>query len=200
MKSVILGGASRSGKSSVAKALQSQLRFNWYPIDPLINAFEIAFPEVGITHNRSSDQEMAAKFSPFIQPLLDELHHSCMRKGYGVESNPCGYLIDTCYISPSDAQKLQRSANVVVAFFGYPNATIESKFESIRANENKDDWTCSWSDPQLKDHLSRWIRDSQWYERECARLGLPFFDTSSDFARTVEMALEYVRGQAKNGN
>lgn len=196
MKSVILGGASRSGKISVSKALKSHLKLNWYPIDPLVNAFEVAFPELGITHTRSSDDEISEKFRPFLWPLLGELHHSSLRKGYGVASEQSGYLVDTCYVSPIDAAA-HRSDNLIVAFFGYPNSTVESKLESIRSNENADDWTRSWSDQQLRDHLARWIIDSQHYQTECARLELPFFETSHDFPEVIEGAFENIRAQLR---
>ena len=191
MTNFILGGASRSGKSSVSRALREKLELNWYPIDPIINSFEAVYPQAGITHTRASDEEISLKFSPFLWKLLKDLGEYYERSGYGPVAKTGGYLVDTCYILPSDTAA-QAGSHVKTAFFGYPRISAEKKFSQIREHEAEDDWTKPMTDSSLMEHVIRWVNDSKFYERECARHKLKFFDTSFEFDAVVNDELVWL--------
>jgi len=195
MRNFILGGASRSGKSSASRGLRQKCDLNWYPIDPMIVAFESVYPQLGITHARVSDEEIATKLGPFFWKLLDDLGLYYKRNGYGSVAQTRGYLVDTCYVLPAEAAS-HNEGDLTVAFFGYPRLDAETKFSQIRAFETPDDWTRQMSDHNLMEHVRRWIEDSKFYERECARHQVPFFDTSFNFQVVVNDALLWLSGRA----
>jgi len=50
LKNIIIVGASRSGKSTVAKEIAKMHNMSYIPFDSIISTIENLFPEVGIMH------------------------------------------------------------------------------------------------------------------------------------------------------
>ena len=189
MRNYILGGASRSGKSSTAITLCEQIGINWYPLDPIICAIQETLPETGITYQRRSDAEIAQRLSPFFWELVKKIQGSSKRTFYRALGIRKGFVIDTCFVLPSEAKAFE-SRDLVIAFFGYPGLSAEQKLEQIRQNETMDDWTNKQDDGTLLHSLRQWILDSRYYQEQCKELGLLFFDTSESFDQVLEYAVD----------
>ena len=70
-KNIIILGASRSGKTTLARKLSKEYGYNLISLDDIICAFE-NIPECGIKHD-GDDIEVARNFAPFLIRYLKEL-------------------------------------------------------------------------------------------------------------------------------
>ena len=71
MKNILILGAARSGKTTLARRLQKEKGYNLVSLDDIICAFE-SLPECGIHHD-GNDTEVSKNFAPFLIRYLKEL-------------------------------------------------------------------------------------------------------------------------------
>ncbi len=172
----ILGGAARSGKSTISRKLLNEKKVPYFSIDVLISALQGA-PALDIQHGQPFI-EKAHKLGPFTYNLFSHL----------VEDEPA-YLIEGDGILPEQAKKVldQYPEKVTIAFVGYPQHDVEQKLLEVRKyQDSHGDWTLSQTDDQMRFAISDMIEFSKYLESECGKLGLPFFDNSNDFSGTLE--------------
>lgn len=184
MKSFIIAGASRSGKTTLAKQLQKETGFSLISADALICTFEHLYPQLEIKHSLEFEK-ICASFRPFIIEYIEHL-----RKYQGIS-----FILDIFHLTPETAiqEELHKKYNLV--FVGYPNATPEQKLKDIRQFKNDvDDWTDEVEDTEMLKNIDAFIVWSKKLKEECATLGLPFIDTSKDFLAKVEMAYKALLG------
>jgi hypothetical protein len=77
--------------------------------------------------------------------------------------------------------------------FGFPRTTVETKFKSIRKFDGENNWTGEESDASLKKTIAFLIRESRFLEKQCGKLGIPFFDTGKDYWKGIEEAMGRVK-------
>ena len=82
----IICGASRSGKSILARRLQQKFKVSWILGDAIVSSMEDAFPNFGISHHGDL-QDIGYRFADYIKFLL--WHY-----GYA----GCGYVLDTTHL------------------------------------------------------------------------------------------------------
>ena len=82
----IICGASRSGKSILARRLQQKFKVSWILGDAIVSSMEDAFPNFGISHHGDL-QDIGDRFADYIKFLL--WHY-----GYA----GCGYVLDTTHL------------------------------------------------------------------------------------------------------
>ena len=66
---------------------------------------------------------------------------------------------------------------------------MAEKFVQIQAHASpEDDWHKEIKPQQLKKAIARWIRDSRFFQAECKKYNLAFFNASFDFEKTLNEA------------
>jgi hypothetical protein len=134
----IVGGASRSGKSILARRLQEKFKISWILGDGIVSSMEGAFPDLGISH-RGALQDIGDRFADFIKFLL--WHY-----GYA----GCGYVLDTTHLYPRHIITMrEKIGNVAAIFLGYTQADPGEKFRQIRRFDPKNWWTSELSVPAM---------------------------------------------------
>ena len=56
MKNIIILGAARAGKSTLAQMLHKDYNYSIVSIDAFVSALQDAFPELGITHSNTENK------------------------------------------------------------------------------------------------------------------------------------------------
>lgn len=176
-KQFIVCGASTGGKSTFSHELVKRYHVQHIQIDPIIEAFEDVFPHLGITHKANSHKEhkdVCQKFKPFLFRMID-----------GLDAD--NFVIEGFRMPLSDLHKKYGSTHKIFVF-GFPNQTPAEKIRICREYDI-DNWTNFLSDEELWKIFAFLISESQYLQKECIRLGVPFFDTGNNYHEQIHKAL-----------
>ena len=177
MKNLIIVGASRSGKSSLARMFRNKHNFNILSLDDLFQGFLQVFPEIGINEENEDSHTL---LTPFIKTFV-----KCQIK-YTYPELPV--LIEGVRITTKDAIDIASIAPELfeVIAIGFPRITVDNKMSEIRKYDKPTDWSSRRSDDEMKRCIENGINYSKELEKECAELNIPFLDTSFDRRLTLE--------------
>lgn len=164
MKHVLILGAARSGKSTLAQMLADKFGYSIISVDAFISAMEENYPDKGFAHHLKNNHKIA----PFVVSYANAIMYNLPKEKFVVE----GY-----HISLSDAVKLFEPKFEIVVL-GYPKLTAQEAFANVRKYEGKFDYTKAISDEKLLNIISRHVEYSKEFEQKCKELGLSFYDTS----------------------
>ena len=164
MKNILILGASRSGKSTLANMFAERLGFSIIDVDAFIGAFKENYPDLGFDYHSEKNHLIA----PFISSYVNATTYNHPQIRFVVE----GY-----HIKLSDAVKLF-SDNFEIVVLGYPQLTGEQVLANVRKYEGKFDYTRAISDEQLLKTLTRHVEYSKKIKAECKELRVNFYDTS----------------------
>jgi 2-phosphoglycerate kinase len=167
----ILGGASRSGKTLLARRAVEEKHIPYFPLDALFGGLASGAPEFGVTWNQEFI-DRAEKLWPILKPTL----------GFFV-SEERDFLIEGDAILPKQVRELMDEGNEVRScFLGYAELTREEKFTHIRTHhQDNRDWTKDIVDNELYGYVDEMLEFSKYLKSECATHNIPYFDISKDF-------------------
>ena len=174
MKHLIIIGAPRSGKSTLARMMRDTHGHNILCLDDLASAFEKNFPDVGVTIGGDLAN------SPLLISFVKNYVHGFTQWAYpGIPT-----IIEGVHISPKDAVELASIApdQFQIIVLGYPNITVADKISQMRKHDGPRDWSSEETDEELSKGMTETIGRSQWLQQQCMELKIPFMDTS--FERT----------------
>lgn len=184
MKNVIIFGCPRAGKTSLAKMLNEELKYNIISIDSIVTAFQAVFPEMGITHHAPID-EKSKKFSPFLYEYF---------KRAIWEYTDRKFVLEGWHNLPDYFMPFINKEEFVIVCLGYPNADEEEMFKKIRENDTEHDNTKNTSDEKLKKliHDSK-IEKSKILKQQSIKWGIPFFETDKDRQEQLKNVFKYIK-------
>ena len=184
----LVGGASRSGKTRLARLLLERRGVAYFPVDALMKGFVNGYPAFDL------DPETSALLrGEMLSPILRALAVNLLEEH---RYHP-DYLLEGDEILPAFAVELAAAypGQVRACFLGYVHAVPEEKLRLIRRFEP--DWAEYYGDDRLVlAFLGEQVAYSRWLQQECARLDLAYFDVSQDF----DGALEHAAGYLLEGN
>jgi hypothetical protein len=174
----IICGASRSGKSILARRLQEKFKVSWILGDGIVSSMEDAFPDFEISHHGAL-QNIGDRFADFIKFLL-----------WHYEYAGCGYVLDTTHLYPRHIVAMrEKIGNVPTIFLGYTQADPGEKLRQIRSfDPDRNWWTSELSDAELKRLIQDQISKSIEQRDACAELGIPYVDVSHHFEESLDTA------------
>jgi len=171
MKSLIIIGVTRCGKTTLAEMICQKYHFSKIEQDSLIIAFQKTFPELGIGHWVKGSSE---KFALFLFNWLERL----VRYTYHHKTR---YVVEGCQIRIDTIHKLMDHDNFKIVALGYPNQTPESMLAEIRKHDTENDWSAGADDEKLLWELDEYgVQRSQEILERCKELGITFIDTGTD--------------------
>ena len=181
----LVSGASRSGKTLIARNILADKGIPYLSLDWLMMGFNDGIPEYGI-HHLLWPNEIARKMGPFLQAMIESMLVDGM-----------DYVIEGEAMLPElIAGWMNKHPNTIrAAFVGYTEIDVKDKVALVKAHsDGDDDWLTSESDEYIEDHIRNMIGYSKTIKHACEEYGLPFFDTSDDFPGTAIAATDYLLG------
>lgn len=178
----VLGGASRSGKSIIARRFVSEKQISFFCIDFLITSLQ-ELPSLDIKHGQSFISK-AEKLWPLTNPLFTHL----------IKEEP-NYLIEGDGILPNQIAELVKDFpnDIKACFVGFSEINPQNKLEQIRKfGGNKDDWTKNIPDEKLILHIKDMIKFSKHLKAECSKYNISYFDSSNNFNECLESVFQYL--------
>lgn len=190
-KHIIIAGASRSGKTTLATRLK-ELGYIHYTMDSI---------KRGIYNNNfakgrgSNWEEVSPKMAKILERLILDNKNDI---NYNVEF----YSIDIGPLFPKDVIKLNKMDNVIVMFLGYPLVDASWKVEQMRKYDKLlNSWSRNFSEEELKIMVKFNIEFSKKVKQQCLDNNIMFFDTGYNQNEVLEKIYNKIvlmNGEVKN--
>ncbi|MEM9294989.1 MAG: hypothetical protein AAGA57_04230 [Planctomycetota bacterium] len=183
----LVSGASRTGKSILAKRVLDERHIPFVSLDWLVIGFTGGLPGQGI-HDKLMPDEIATKMWGFVEAMLTSM--------LWVGGD---YVIEGEALLPGDVRGLmdRYPDEVRACFLGYADVDAEAKLAEIRAYRSDErDWLVKESDETIRGHIANMVSHSRKMQAGCAKHGVRYFDTAVDFLQTLDDAMAYLMGSA----
>lgn len=177
MKNIFVAGVARSGKSTFARKMQEDKKYNHIPLDYFASSLKRNFPETQITSNVVIDKMSSKNLGKLLSRVIEIIN--CQEENF---------IIDSAHVMPEDIVKYLDKEKWDIYYLGYPSLTAKEKLEIIRKYDSKEDWTFKRTDEELLEILDKLIDISKEMKRQCAELGVTFIDTGSNVNEAIQKA------------
>ena len=180
----LVSGASRSGKTQLARKILGEKGIPYLSLDWLMMGFNSGMPEQGIHHLLWPD-DIAERMAPFLLGMIDSLL-----------ADDVDYLIEGEALLPRTVAGLiaQRPGKIRAVFLVRRDRDGE-KVAVIKQHEPAGgDWLTRQSDHYIADHVGNMIAHSKRIQAACIEYGLSYFDTGADFCRSIDAAADFLIG------
>lgn len=181
MQNIIILGAARSGKSTLAKILHEKYNYSIISIDSFVSAMQDCFPELGITHSNTKNKfELLA---PFVYSYMKKItnEYPCQR-----------FVLEGWHVYPKDILNLFKNENIKIICLGYTDTNIDEVFRLLRANETENSYTKRMTDERVKDLIEKHINYSVILKQQCIDNKIMFFDTSINREKILDNIVKYL--------
>jgi len=186
-KNILVIGAPRAGKTSLARKIAKELNYNVISLDDIVSGLSV-YTDLKISHD-TDDYETSIRFSKFLKIYLKELaegsnFYSDIK--YVIE----GTHIDLDYLLPFDNQNKYE-------IIGLINSTDkETMFKEIKENDTEDEWTYYLSDEELKGDINFFIERNEFFYNQFIKHGIKYYDTSINREDSFN---NIIKDMSKNG-
>lgn len=173
-KNIIIIGAARSGKTTLARMISKKLNYSLISLDDIICAFE-ELPNCNIKHD-GNDITTSRNFTPFLIRYLKELSEG--PNFY----NGIKYVIEGTHIDiPLLNEFINKNKDkYIVIGLVYNKITEEEMYYNIKKYDNEDEWTYYNSDDELKGNIRYFIERNKYYNELLSKYNISTYDTSKD--------------------
>jgi hypothetical protein len=179
----IISGASRSGKTIIAKKISTQKGIPYLSLDWIMMGFTNGIPEYGI-HDKLFPDDIAKRLWRFLKAMLESMIYvetDCVIEGEAVLPE---LIIDLHKKYPG---------KLTICFLGYTEVNVDKKSKEIRHFSNeKNDWLKNESESYIRDHVNNMIVHSRKIKKSCSVYDLTYFDTSGKFIDVINDTVKYL--------
>ncbi len=184
----MIGGAPRSGKTTLARRMLAEHGVPYFSIDTLIASLASAEPELGM---RVSDP--ALKRMEVVWPTIRKIASDVLESGDD-------FLLEGDVLLPKHLIEFDHSthAGIKACFIGYADVDPVKKLRAIREHASDGiDWTEELDDARLLSLIGELRTFSDYLRRECCHYKIPYFDSSTCFASAIREAKTCLRSPAQ---
>ena len=187
-KHIIIAGASRSGKTTLATRLKD-LGYIHYTMDSIKRGiYNGNFME----GKGSNWKEVSPKMTKLIERLIQDNKEDI---NYNVEF----YVIDVGTIYPEDAVRLNKMDNVILMFLGYPDVDVSWKVHQMQKYDKAlNSWTKNLPEDQITGMVNFSVGFSREVRKQCLENNIMFFDTGYNQKEVLDEI--YKKIQLMNGD
>lgn len=179
----LISGSSRSGKTMIAEQISQQKKISYLSLDWLVMGFTNGIPEYGI-HDLLQPDEIASRSWDFFKAMFESILF-----------NDIDYIIEGEALLPNHISVFMKKhpSKIKVCFLGYTDVIVEEKLKEIKEfSLKKGDWLKDKSDEYIVDHINNMVKHSKKIKKSCAKSDLRYFDTSKNFNKVIEDAIDYM--------
>lgn len=175
-KNIIVLGAARSGKTTLAKRIAKEKEYSLISIDDIVSGFE-AYPELQIHHDGDA-VDTAKRLAPFLIKYFTELSEGSTFYD-GIKSVIEGTHFDFEQLMPFlQSDKYKEKYQVIGLTFN--DITEQQLYNYIKKYDTEDDWTYWCDDEELKGNVRYFIDRNKYFNEMFKKYEIPAFDTSFD--------------------
>ena len=145
--------------------------------------FTNGMPQCGI-HDKLFPDEIAQRMREFFEAMCNSMLWT-----------EVDHVIEGEAILPESARSLQdrNPGKVKACFLGYADIDVDEKVREVNAHgEPTGDWLMNESQEGIHRHIENMVGYSRKVRQQCANCNVSYFDTSSDFLKTLDQATQYL--------
>ncbi|MEG7336030.1 adenylate kinase [Bacillus sp. 0102A] len=180
----LIGGSSRSGKTTTAKRMLAETKIPYFSLDYLMMGIANGVPEMEV-HPTDGDFKNGQRLWKIINPLM-----------IAMVENKIDYIIEGVQFIPSHVAKFEQrySGNVKACFIGISEIDIENNIDKMKFHSSmtENDGLRNLDNVQIKSELERIKTDSILIKEECQKYNLQYFESSLHFNKTIETIIDYL--------
>lgn len=185
-KNILIIGAARSGKTTLAKKFVKEKGYSLISIDNIVSGFE-AYPELKIHHNGDA-ADTATRLAPFLLNFFIELSEGNAFYD-GVKTVIEGTHIDFEQIIPFLRNEEYVNKYDIIGLT-YNHITERELFDNIKKYDTEDDWTYWCDDKELKGNVRYFIERNRYFNEKFKQYNITSFDTSFDREQVLDEAVK----------
>lgn len=176
----IISGASRSGKTMVAKQLSKQLEVPYLSVDFLMMGFMHGVPEMEI-HDKLWPHEIAEKMWRFLEPFMETIIYS-----------NTDYILEGEAFLPDKVSNFinKHQEHVRAVFMGYTTIGLEEKVSDVKTYAGEHDWLVQLEDEKINEHIQNMIEYSILIQKQANQFNLNYVDTSTEFLTNINKSCD----------
>lgn len=188
MKNLVILGASRAGKSTLAREI-NKIYPNYHIIsgDVIRDTFAVSLPQNNI--NANGGIGMKEDFSKFLGTLLNKQYH--------YNNGIYNYVLETCDVTVENSIKYFQNEDTVIIFLGYSKLNKKQAFENYRKYDKETDWSYKQSDEHMLNHAEEWIQKSKIFKADCEKYNVKYIDTSYNREKVLKNLMDELEEQLK---
>jgi len=189
MKNIIIVGASRTGKTTLAERLNEELNYFVISLDKIVATFGRAYPQLDIRLHWDYEK-MKDNLAPFLGHFLgvfsdfrhiedDQNLRARIIKGnrFVMEGTCFNFDIISSVLNMYDIEELKD--NFILIGLAQNKKTADEFVRDFKKYDTEDDWTYEWSDEELREYaVSRAIPFNREMTDLLMKYGFTVYDTS----------------------
>lgn len=180
MKNILILGTGRAGKTTLAKMIHRECGYSLISVESLLGSFQALYPEIGMRNDVYCDKLI----TPFVAEYI---------KGAMYAHPECKLVVEGYHMHPKTAKRLIDDNEFETVVLGCPGLTPEQALANIRKYDDETCWTQSMSDDFILNHAKNHISQAKDLQLECEKLGINFYDTSSNRTKVLNEILETIK-------
>jgi 2-phosphoglycerate kinase len=174
---LIIGGAPRTGKTTLARRLSKEHGYVHLPVDGVVHAFGKAYPRLKIDHLTGDDPSVIRRLAPF---LYEQIFWHMKEK--------IPLIVDGYHLGPKTLTEFVPDVSWRAVFLVYPEINAEKLLKKVRSNEGSNEWTCKRNNEELLSFLRDFIKTSDYVRKECGQTDIPFIEVGEDLQASAKAA------------
>ena len=192
-KNILIIGAARSGKTTLAKRFSKEQGYNLISIDDIVSGFE-AYPELQIHHDGDA-VDTATRLAPFLKRYLKELSEGSTFYD-GIKTVIEGTHIDFEQIIPYlQSEKLKQKYEIIGLTFN--NITEQELYNYIKKYDIEDDWTYWCDEEELKGNVRYFIDRNKYFNEKFKKYNITTYDTSYNRDKILDEILNKYKNKTR---
>lgn len=178
----LIGGASRSGKTSLVLRMLEEKSVPYLSTDALMMGLRGA--GFAAYANEQDDLDVARELEKVLRPMIENLRY-------------CGvpYALEGVHIRPAFIRAMIDVAEGAVTgcVLGYPDVSLNQKLADTQKYPSiANNWLMSETPEYQRQHLKRHIEISEMDRRDAKAVDVAYFDTGENYDVRLNEAFEYL--------
>jgi len=160
-KIILILGAPRCGKTTLAKLLSKSLNYSMISVDDLVSALR----KSNVLPLDGDADEITKDIYPFLKEYFNEL-----------SNNEINYVIEGTHVDFRIVEALKNNFNIIGLTF---NELTEKKiFQNLRKYDNKNDWTYCFDDDTLREKVNCFFYRNKYFNDNFIKYDIQTYDVS----------------------
>lgn len=201
MKDIVIAGASRSGKSTLARMLNEKFGYYVLSIDKLVAVFGSSYPSLDIRLNWNRDKT-TENIAPFLGHFMGMFSSPDGKSflGYSHGEIPDNrFILEGAYIDPAKIAEIVRSYGIDdmserfhLIGLVQKDKDVETLYRDFRQYDTENDWTYKLGDDELRAVAEDLAAYNQEMYTKLTANGFTVYDTSRNREKVFEEIIRSV--------
>ena len=204
MKNIIIAGAGRNGKTTLARKINEELNYFVINLDKLMTIFDKAYPQLDI-RIAWNYEKATSNITPFLghflgmfsseQGMVDDLNlrkHSVKKNKFVLEGGHFDFEKIASILKMYGIKELKD--HFMLIGLVQNKKTADDYFSDLRKYDAKDEWTYSLNDKELRELIDQdFIPSNKSMNNQLLKYGFTIYDTSKDREQIFNKIVEDIK-------